>query len=162
MKVHLGGEFQLGSGDGNLAAKASNSSNSLVVDKIQGTPTTLKEYRWSFIPMFSLNYEWRGLAIRSALNGEFIRGNPDMPNGGGVSLVSEADVDEWAGWYPGTHVGATRPFYVPLILAPKSSAAEICVMTLYGGGGWGPGTQVITYRWEGADNQLWAPLFQDG
>jgi len=130
----------------------------LAVTNAAGSPTIYRHLLWSFTPLFGKEDAlFKGLAIRNSLNGKYIRGNPGMPDGGGVSLVEEKDVDEWAGWGIGTNPGGTSSAaYVPFILNP---APGICVMTLYGASDWKPGTQVITYRWSSGLSQLWLPGF---
>lgn len=155
MSFYLGGEFALLCGAKNLAL---NGNTNLQVTTLPLKWESIPELLWTFVPLFDNACRYKGLGIRNVGNGKYIRGQPDMPVGGGVGLVNEAQVDEWAGWGLGTPRPGHVEAYVPLILNACTTA--ISVMTLAGSSGWGPGTQVITYEWAAGDAQTWEPLFK--
>ena len=158
MSLYIDAPFMLLCGASNLAAVATDGP-SLAVDTGPGSSTRDKKYLWKFVPLFNEESVFKGFGIRSQLNGKYICCHSGMPNGGGVSLVDESQIDEWAGWNLGTPVPGRMPRYLPF-LSSQAGSSPICVMTLFGGGGWGPGTQIITYQWGSGDNQTWWPAFQ--
>lgn len=109
------------------------------------------EVLWDIDPYFDANLSYVGCCMRSKLDGRYIRANPAMLDGGGVTLVHESELDLWAGWelrYAGWND------YQAVIRAYQTNYAPQGIDLTVAGTTVKSGTQVITYHWKSERNQI--------
>lgn len=104
---------------------------------------------------------WAGQFIidgTTQLGGVFVNQELSMwmrttPNGGPVFCVSSDTLDGWSQWLVG-------PGPDPQTYGVRSFANQNLYLNVAGGGPYGPGSEVITWPWQGgAQNELWNVQF---
>jgi hypothetical protein len=122
----------------------------MVDDRYNSDP----HYYWDLVPFFDSSLGYAGYALRNKADGRYLRACQGMPDGGGVSMVTEAELDNWGGWQV-RHFGNASDRRVTISVGTTYYPGPHYDLTLAGASGWKAGTQVINYHWEGGINQLW-------
>ena len=131
-----------------MALKATRGSSTVVVAELPLVAPA--EFLWELISVRNSDkFEWAGFAIRSCIDESLILKAGSM--GDGISLVPSTALDENAIFV--IQSGGTDDWFAPTIYHTMNDTQ--CVIDAKGDGPWRPGTQLVSWKWNGGPNQRW-------